>query len=69
MRQLMHGDRRARGPVVVEIVSVNFVVAAEIIHVDQIRRDFDDIVQVCPGARRMSRMFSMTALVCAWMSR
>ena len=36
----MHGDRRARRAGVVEMLGPHFVVATEIIHVDEVARDF-----------------------------
>src|SRR5215467_3601628 len=46
MRQLMHGNGRTSGPLLIEIFSVDFVVSCKIIHVDEIRSDLDYIVQV-----------------------
>ena len=47
MRQLMHGDRRARGPGVIEIFGPHFVVSREVVHVDEVARDLDAVGERC----------------------
>src|SRR6266545_3890182 len=48
MRQLMHGDRRPRRTGRVEELDVHLVVAAEVVHVHQVRRHAHQILE--PGA-------------------
>jgi len=50
MRQLMHSDGRAGRSVMIKIFAVNLVVSGEIIHVYQIRSDFDHILKICAHA-------------------
>jgi hypothetical protein len=45
MRQLVHGNRRARRAVVIEEFRVNRVTAAEIGHVDEVGRQLHDIAE------------------------
>src|SRR6266508_2605631 len=45
MRQLMYGDRRPRRTGLVEVLAVHLVVAAEVVHVHQVRRDADQVLQ------------------------
>src|SRR5215470_5625748 len=46
VRQLVHSNGGSRWTVVIEVLPVHFVVAGEIVHVDQESRDFSQIVQV-----------------------
>ncbi len=70
MRQLVHGHGGPGRPGGVEELRPHLVVATEVVHVDQVRRS------PAPGrtarrrrTRSRSRMFSITARVCARMSR
>ena len=45
----MHGDSRARWPVVIEELTIGLVVTREIVHIHKIRRYFDDVAQFGAG--------------------
>ena len=47
MRQLMHGNCSSRRAGVVEIFGPDFVVAREIVHVDEVARDLDTVGERC----------------------
>src|SRR5690349_19078776 len=45
VRQLVDGDRGAGGAVDVEVLGEDLVVAAEVVHGDQVGRDLGDVLQ------------------------
>ncbi len=62
MRQLMHGNRCSRRAGVVEIFGPHFVVAREIIHVDQVARDLDTVGERCAlGGEDVTDVFDDSA--------